>query len=84
MVEISLLRRSISELIGTYVLVFLGTGSVVTAVLLIEGAELLPGNTFSIGLDIAAWFAIGIVSLARIWRISCWKVKISGGNVRYA
>ncbi len=60
MVEISLLRRSIAELIGTYVLVFLGTGSVVTAVLLIEGAELLPGNTFSIGLDIAAWFAIGM------------------------
>lgn len=60
MSEISLFKRSIAELIGTYVLVFLGTGSVVTAVLLVQGASRIPENTFNIGLNIEAWFAIGI------------------------
>ncbi|ETA67143.1 MAG: glycerol uptake facilitator protein [Methanolobus sp.] len=60
MSEPGLLKRSIAELIGTYVLVFLGTGSVVTTVLLIQGTESIPGNTFNVGIDIAAWFAIGI------------------------
>ncbi|MDI3486569.1 MIP/aquaporin family protein [Methanolobus sp. WCC1] len=60
MSEPGLLKRSIAELIGTYVLVFLGTGSVVTTVLLIHGTESIPGNTFNVGIDIAAWFAIGI------------------------
>ncbi|MDK2893050.1 MIP/aquaporin family protein [Methanohalophilus sp.] len=60
MSEQDLFKRSIAELIGTYVLVFLGTGSVVTTVLLTQGATLIPGNTFNIGIDIAAWFAIGI------------------------
>jgi MIP family channel proteins len=60
MSEQDLFKRSIAELIGTYVLVFLGTGSVVTTVLLTQGATSIPGNTFNIGIDIAAWFAIGI------------------------
>ncbi|WP_406671263.1 MIP/aquaporin family protein [Methanolobus sp. ZRKC4] len=60
MSEISLLKRATAELIGTFVLVFLGTGSVVTTVLLIEGASPIPGNTFNVGIDIASWFAIGI------------------------
>ncbi|KXS45613.1 MAG: MIP family channel protein [Methanohalophilus sp. T328-1] len=60
MSEISLFKRSIAELIGTYVLVFLGTGSVVTAVLLVQGASRIPENTFNVGLNIEAWFAIGI------------------------
>ncbi len=61
MTEISLLKRSIAELIGTYVLVFLGTGSVVTAVLLLQGWTPIAGNSFNVGIDIAAWLAIGLV-----------------------
>lgn len=60
MSEISLFKRSIAELIGTYVLVFLGTGSVVTAMLLVQGANRIPENSFNVGLNIEAWFAIGI------------------------
>ncbi len=60
MEQVNLIKRFIAELIGTYVLVFLGTGSVVTAVLVIKGWTPYAGNDFSIGLDIAAWFAIGI------------------------
>ena len=60
MSEPGLLKRSIAELIGTYVLVFLGTGSVVTTVLLIKGSDTIPGNPFFVGIDIAAWFVIGI------------------------
>lgn len=60
MSEISLLKRSIAEFIGTYVLVFLGTGSVVITSLLLEGSEVLPGNTFNVGIDIPDWFAIGM------------------------
>lgn len=58
--EVSLLKRSIAELIGTYVLVFLGTGAVVTAVLLLQGVPLVQGNTFNVGIDISAWLAIGL------------------------
>jgi glycerol uptake facilitator protein len=60
MSEPGLLKRSIAELIGTYVLVFLGTGSVVTTVLLVQGSDSIAGNAFFVGIDIAAWFAIGI------------------------
>ncbi|HEY3421691.1 MAG TPA: MIP/aquaporin family protein [Methanocellaceae archaeon] len=60
MAEFSLLKRSIAELIGTYVLVFLGTGAVVTAALLTQGWTPLTGNSFNVGFDIAAWLAIGL------------------------
>lgn len=60
MSEISLLRRSIAELIGTYVLVFLGTGTVVTTVLLSQGWTPYTGNDFNVGIDISAWLAIGL------------------------
>ncbi len=56
----SLIKRSIAELVGTFVLVFLGTGAVVTTVLLFKGWTPLPGNDFHIGINIAYWFAIGI------------------------
>lgn len=58
--QVSLTKRAIAELIGTYVLVFLGTCSVVTAVLVIKGWTPYAGNDFSIGFDISAWFSIGL------------------------
>ena len=58
MVEISLLKRSVAELIGTFVLVFLGTGAVVTAFLILQGST--PGNDFSVGIPIEGWLAIGL------------------------
>lgn len=61
MTENSLLKRSLAELIGTYILVLIGTGSVVTTVLLIQGwTSPFAGNTFNIGIDITSWFTIGI------------------------
>lgn len=60
MAEIGLFKRSIAELIGTYVLVFLGTGSVVTTVLLFQGWTPYPDNSFNVGIDIAAWLTIGM------------------------
>jgi glycerol uptake facilitator protein len=58
MVEISLTKRCIAELIGTFVLVFLGTGAVVTAFLILQGST--PGNDFSVGIPIEGWLAIGL------------------------
>jgi glycerol uptake facilitator protein len=60
MEPVSLFKRSIAELVGTYVLVFLGTGSVVVAALINKGWTPYAGNAFSVGFDIAAWWAIGI------------------------
>ena len=60
MAEIGLFKRSLAELIGTYVLVFLGTGSVVTTVLLFQGWTPYPDNNFNVGIDIAAWLTIGM------------------------
>lgn len=60
MAEIGLFKRSLAELIGTYVLVFLGTGSVVTTVLLFQGWTPYTDNNFNVGIDIAAWLTIGM------------------------
>lgn len=58
--QTTLMKRSIAELIGTYVLVFLGTGSVVVTVLLFQGWEPYPDNAFNIGISMPAWVGIGL------------------------
>ena len=60
MQPVSLIKRALAELVGTYVLVFLGTGSVVVAVLINKGWTPYAGNKFGVGFDLAVWFAIGI------------------------
>lgn len=84
MAEISLLKRSLAELIGTYVLVFLGTGSVVTTVLLVQGWTPYAGNTFNIGIDIASWFAIGISFGIAVFAMIYTFGHISGAHINPA
>ena len=60
MTENSLLKRSVAELIGTFVLVFFGTGIVVETLLLLQGAAPIPGNTYNVGIDIVSWLAISL------------------------
>lgn len=56
----TLLKRSIAELVGTYMLVFLGTGAVVTTLLIFKGGALLGANPFYVGISMPDWLAIGL------------------------
>lgn len=58
MAEIGILKRSLAELIGTYALVFIGTGAAIITLLLAEGQENKGG--FYIGIGMGDWLAIGI------------------------
>ncbi|GAB4250294.1 MAG: MIP/aquaporin family protein [Thermoleophilia bacterium] len=82
--EPTLFKRSLAELIGTYVLVFLGTGSVVITVLLFQGAEGIPGNDFFVGITMPSWWAIsiafGIAVVAMIYAFG----HISGTHINPA
>ncbi len=60
MAEVSLIKRTLAELIGTYALVFIGTGVVVMAALLARGQPPIPGNSFNVGFGISEWLAIGL------------------------
>lgn len=79
----SLLKRSLAELVGTYALVFLGTGSVMTTVLLAKGRPAID-NAFHVGIDMAAWVAIGLAfGLAVTAMIYCFG-HISGTHINPA
>ncbi len=80
----SLMKRSLAELVGTYVLVFLGTGSVMTTVLLSKGEPVLEGNPFYVGIDMPEWVAIGLAfGLAVVAMIYCFG-HISGTHINPA
>lgn len=84
MAEIGLLKRSLAELIGTFVLVFLGTGSVVTAVLLLQGHSLYAGNSFNVGIEIEAWLAIGLAFGIAVTAVIYALGHISGAHINPA
>src|SRR5665648_53652 len=61
MPEIGLLKRSLAELIGTFALVFIGTGAAVITLLLAEGQTNKGGFNIGIGYGgLGDWLAIGL------------------------
>ncbi len=77
----TLMKRALAELVGTFVLVFLGTGSVVTTVFLFQGVPGIEGNAFNVGIEMAAWVAIALAfGLAVIAMIYCFG-HISGTHI---
>jgi glycerol uptake facilitator protein len=68
----TLAKRCIAELIGTFVLVFLGTGSVLAVVIFLGGVD--PGGLFLIG------FAFGVAVLTMIYTFG----HISGTHINPA
>jgi glycerol uptake facilitator protein len=78
------MKRSLAEMIGTYVLVFLGTGSVMTTVLLSKGMPMAVDNAFNVGISMAAWVAIALAfGLAVVGMIYCFG-HISGTHINPA
>ncbi len=84
MAEISLAKRALAELIGTFILVLLGTGSVVTAVLILQGWTPVAGNDFNVGIDITAWVAIGLVFGLAVMTVIYTLGHISGAHINPA
>jgi glycerol uptake facilitator protein len=77
----TLMKRALAELIGTFVLVFLGTGSVVTTVFLFQGKAGIESNAFNVGIEMGAWVAIALAfGLAVVAMIYCFG-HISGTHI---
>jgi glycerol uptake facilitator protein len=77
----TLMKRALAELVGTFVLVFLGTGSVITTVFLFQGKAGIEGNAFNVGIEMGAWVAIALAfGLAVIAMIYCFG-HISGTHI---
>ena len=80
----TLIKRALAELVGTFVLVFLGTGSVITTVFLFQGRAAIEGNAFNVGISMGAWVAIAMAfGLAVIAMIYCFG-HISGAHINPA
>ncbi len=61
MTEIGIMKRSLAELVGTFALVFIGTGSAVITLLLAEGQTNKGGFNIGIGYGgLGDWLAIGL------------------------
>lgn len=77
----TLMKRALAELVGTFVLVFLGTGSVITTVFLSQGKAGIDGNAFNVGIEMGAWVAIALAfGLAVVAMIYCFG-HISGTHI---
>ncbi len=75
---ISLGRKFIAELLGTFLLVFFGAGAVVITLMLVHGT--INPNQFSIGITMADWLGINVVfGLAIAIGIYAFG-KVSGGH----
>jgi len=59
---VSLMKRSVAELIGTFILVFFGTGAAIITLMISSGQT--PPNSFNIGIGalggLGDWLAIGL------------------------
>ncbi len=61
MAEISIIKRSLAELVGTFALVFIGTGAAVITLLLAEGQANKGGFNIGIGYGgLGDWLGIGL------------------------
>lgn len=83
---VSLLKRSVAELIGTFVLVFFGAGAAAVTLMLAHGAE--TPNSFNVGIGalggLGDWLAIGlafgIAIAAAIYALG----RVSGAHINPA
>lgn len=82
----SLMKRSVAELIGTFILVFFGTGAAIITLMISKG--LTPPNSFNIGIGalggLADWLAIGLAFGLAITACIYAFGKISGCHINPA
>ncbi|WP_321422325.1 MIP/aquaporin family protein [uncultured Methanobacterium sp.] len=82
----SLMKRSVAELIGTFILVFFGTGAAIITLMISSGQT--PPNSFNIGIGVLGglgdWLAIGLAFGLAITACIYAFGKISGCHINPA
>lgn len=82
----SLMKRSVAELIGTFILVFFGTGAAIITLMITKGVT--PPNSFNIGIGalggLGDWLAIGLAFGLAITACIYAFGKISGCHINPA
>jgi len=82
----SLMKRSVAELIGTFILVFFGTGAAIITLMISQGQT--PPNTFNIGIGalggLGDWLAIGLAFGLAITACIYGFGKVSGCHINPA
>lgn len=83
---VSLMKRSVAELIGTFILVFFGTGAAIITLMISKGQT--PPNSFNIGIGtlggLGDWLAIGLAFGLAITACIYAFGKISGCHINPA
>jgi len=83
---VSLLKRSVAELIGTFVLVFFGAGAAAVTLMIAHGAE--TPNPFNIGIGalggLGDWLAIGLAFGIAIAAVIYALGRVSGAHINPA
>jgi glycerol uptake facilitator protein len=83
---VSLMKRSVAELIGTFILVFFGTGAAIVTLMISKGQT--PPNSFNIGIGalggLGDWLAIGLAFGLAIAACIYGFGKISGCHINPA